>query len=129
MGVYDHYECDGQMSIEDFLKPEGELRSCCSRVCEYEFGSLRCFEKRGYMYDYQKRRWLRNIKGEIIKMNNPECDWKPKEPKMPVDIRGLMDDAVCPKCGWYFLDEQTDCDVCPNCGQPVDWTKWHQIND
>ena len=48
----------------------------------------------------------------------------------PVIIRGLMDDAYCPECG-YSLDElrQLDCERCPWCGLRIDWTPWHRANE
>lgn len=49
---------------------------------------------------------------------------------IPVDIMGLCDDAYCPKCGRGFLDPQeNDLPSCPFCGQRVDWTRWHYLND
>ena len=75
------YDCDGQMSIEDWLKEKEQakfpLREPCGRRCEFEWGSLRCFEKRGYYYDHANRCWMRNAKGKIIKQLNPECDFIP----------------------------------------------------
>ena len=52
-----------------------------------------------------------------------------EQPGVPVEIRGICDDAICPKCGWWFLDNQTDFERCPECGQKVDWRRWHEIND
>ena len=50
--------------------------------------------------------------------------------KRKVDIRGLCDDAHCPKCGRGFLyPEETDLGVCPECGCLVDWERWHMVND
>ena len=46
-----------------------------------------------------------------------------------LDIRGLCDDAHCPKCGYCFMDHETDMAACPVCHIRVDWTRWHRIND
>lgn len=51
----------------------------------------------------------------------------------PLDIRGLCDDAFCPKCGYMFTDygteSEVDCEKCPECGIRVSWDLWHRIND
>lgn len=49
---------------------------------------------------------------------------------LPVDIRGLCDDAYCPRCN-YCLDElkELDCKICPVCGVKIDWGPWHRMND
>lgn len=48
----------------------------------------------------------------------------------PVDIRGLCDDAVCPICGYEFMDpKENDLPACPICNCKVDWARWHKIND
>ena len=52
-----------------------------------------------------------------------------KEPIFPVDIRGMLDDAYCPKCQYSFDDKETDCERCPKCGLRVDWSPWHRCND
>lgn len=48
----------------------------------------------------------------------------------PVEIKGLLDDAYCPSCGYAFKDYQgeKDCD-CPECGAKLDWSRWHDLND
>ena len=47
-----------------------------------------------------------------------------------VDIVGICDDAVCPICGHEFLyPMENDKKYCPDCGQRMDWKRWHQIND
>lgn len=73
--VFENYECDGQISMIDYLK---EL----DRV-------------------------------------------------YPVDIKGLCDDAYCPKCGYAFdaFSKERDCERCPYCGVKVDWQPWHNAND
>jgi DNA-directed RNA polymerase subunit RPC12/RpoP len=46
-----------------------------------------------------------------------------------LDIRGIYDDAYCPKCGYGFMDSETDAERCPKCGVKVSWERWHEIND
>ncbi len=48
---------------------------------------------------------------------------------LSVDIKGLCDDAYCPKCG-TCLDENQFCDKeCPVCHTQLDWKPWHVLND
>ena len=54
--------------------------------------------------------------------------WRVK--RVQVDIVGICDDAVCPICGHEFLyPKENDMEICPGCGQRMDWTRWHNIND
>lgn len=48
----------------------------------------------------------------------------------PVEIRGICDDAYCPKCD-CGIDEYKwmDCKRCPHCGQLISWDTWHRSND
>ena len=47
-----------------------------------------------------------------------------------MDIRGLMDDAYCPECGYLFDEyKELDCPTCPECGLLVKWDRWHKKND
>lgn len=78
----------------------------------------------------------------LMKMNDKlehyECDgqmniydWMAEVNKIhPVKVKGLMDDAYCPKCD-YCLDElkELDCEECPSCGTKIDWAPWHRAND
>ena len=60
-----------------------------------------------------------------MSLENYECDGQmnifdflPKnEPIFDVDIRGLCDDAYCPKCGYGFKEWQgeVDSERCPEC--------------
>ena len=52
----------------------GEMKTPCNRFCDVEWGSLRCMERNGYMYDYRKRKWLRNDDGNII-VGKGTCDY------------------------------------------------------
>jgi len=52
------------------------VRTPCNRICEVEWGSLRCMEKNGMMYDHARREFLRNDNGQVLISNNRECDWK-----------------------------------------------------
>lgn len=57
----------------------------------------------------------------------------PNDKVYPLEIRGIMDDPYCPKCGRGFWTEkfrsEVDCDRCPDCGIRLDWTPWHRLND
>ncbi len=47
-----------------------------------------------------------------------------------VEIKGLCDDAYCPKCGIQLDDLKIlDCPRCPECGTRITWRRWHRIND
>jgi len=101
------YECEGQMSIDEWMQQLEEkkfpLRKPCERHCEFEWCSLRCYEKRGYYYDHANRSWMRNAKGEIIRQLNPECDWKPKK-HLEADCNGcIFDENSC--CGYNTKNE------------------------
>lgn len=53
-----------------------------------------------------------------------------KEPVFKVNIKGLCDDAYCPKCNYPFNEtKELDCERCPICQTKVDWTPWHNLND
>ena len=56
--------------------------------------------------------------------------WRLKEKIYPVEVKGLMDDAYCPKCGYCFNEiKELDCKICPVCKTRVDWKPWHDRND
>lgn len=80
--------------------------------------------------------------GEVVAYNVPwdipKPDWqfwRLKEKVYPVDIIGICDDPVCPKCGYEFETTKSckryevDCERCPECHVRVDWTPWHRAND
>jgi len=52
------------------------MREPCRRLCEAEWGSLRCLEKNGYIYDYTRRKFIRDENGAILKRDRCECDYK-----------------------------------------------------
>ena len=72
------------------------------------------------------------------KLANYECEGqielldylKQLNEALPVDIRGLCDDAYCPKCG-SGLDEfkHLDCDRCPECNARISWKPWYKANE
>lgn len=64
----------GQISLFDYMP----VRIPCGRPCQYEWGSLRCFEMRGNVYDYVNRQWVRNEDGSHV-IGKKECDWEPGE--------------------------------------------------
>ena len=56
--------------------------------------------------------------------------WSLKEKVYPVEIKGLMDDAYCPKCGYCFMEtRELDCKICPVCKTRISWKPWHDAND
>lgn len=58
----------------------GPVRSPCGRRCKYEWGSKRCFESRGQIYEYHERKWLRDEKGRPV-IGKKTCDWEPGKGK------------------------------------------------
>lgn len=47
---------------------------------------------------------------------------------LEVDVRGIMDDAYCPRCGDMIPDKCIDATKCPECGQKITWGLWHRLN-
>lgn len=129
------YECEGQLSIFDLIKPECTFsgHTCnkenlwdvadtldeikcphvCCRQCEQRFCGARC-----------------NGSDEPKPFMN-----QPEEPIYKLDIKGICDDPYCPQCGYEFETTRTsknyevDCERCPECHVKVDWTPWHRLND
>lgn len=56
--------------------------------------------------------------------------WRLEEKVYGVDIKGICDDAYCPKCN-DELDEHRfmDSEKCPYCGARISWEPWHRKND
>jgi hypothetical protein len=53
-----------------------------------------------------------------------------KEPIFSVLIKGLCDDAYCPRCKACIDDRKyLDSEKCPHCGLRIDWSPWHRAND
>lgn len=56
----------------------------------------------------------------------------PKEAEYELQIKGICDDPVCPKCGYEFWTEskrnEVDMERCPVCGIRVSWRRWHKMN-
>lgn len=108
------YECDGQLSIFDYIKRPEQI----TPAQEYfnETG------KTTYWQDSQgqKAYWWRD---------------KPfmNEPVYELEIKGICDDPYCPQCGYAFWTDssrnEVDCERCPECHVKVDWTFWHRLND
>lgn len=65
--------CNGSREPE---RAKGELRTPCNKICDVEYGSLTCFERRGQMFDRVRREWCRDSSGEIMKRDNRECDYE-----------------------------------------------------
>ncbi len=123
----DNYECDGQMHLllDNFIKPICQYsRHTCNKQSLWEVAhsldNIICPE---LCCRYCS---VTNCGARCNGSSEPK-----KEKVYDVDIRGLLDDAFCPKCGYPF-DEfkgQVDCERCPECGIRVDWTHWHRMND
>lgn len=123
-------QVEGQISLFDFI-PE-QKTEICGYVCDVEWCSMVCFKRRGYIWDKKAHSWVYGSDGKALRTKTRECDWDP-EPAVPIDVRGLMDDPYCPKCGRGFWTEtkksEVDCERCPDCGTRLDWTPWHRLND
>lgn len=126
----DHYECDGQLSIFDFIKP----------VCNYS----------GHTCNKAELWKVADTLDDLMcphvccrkcntKMCGARCNGSQEpepfmnEPVYELDIRGFMDDPYCPQCDYAFItygaNNETDCERCPRCHVKVDWGRWHFIND
>ena len=75
-----------------------------------------------------------------MSIKNYECEgqlsiFDIQEPVYELDIVGICDDPVCPKCGYEFETTRTcknyevDCERCPECHVKVNWRRWHKAND
>ncbi len=119
----DNYECEGQLSLFDLpTEPPQPIRCPCGKRCEVEWGSLSCFLKRGYIRNNGK--WVRNDKGEVLRLKNRECDWEPREgeevAKAPIWHSSLTACYVeCPTCHEINHIENYH-DRCPDCSQLLD---------
>ena len=61
--------------IESVQERTDQVRGC-GRRCKYQWGSKRCFESRGQIYDYHERKWLRDEEGRPV-IGKKTCDWEP----------------------------------------------------
>ena len=52
-------------------------RTPCNRVCDCEWGSKMCIQKRGYIWNYVLNRWSRDENGNIHRTapEHRECDY------------------------------------------------------
>jgi len=67
---------------------------------------------------------------EYLEEKNRICNYAQPQTVVEVDIRGLCDDAYCPKCGYSFKEWLGEVDInCPECHTKLDWTFWHRLND
>lgn len=89
---------------------EKPIQQPCGRPCDVEWCSKDCFSDQ----------------------EEAETKTEKQEPQ-PLDIRGLCDDGYCPNCDHafdqYLHPNEIDCEVCPECGTPLDWRVWHLKND
>lgn len=52
---------------------EPQKRTPCDKVCDCEWGSKRCMQKRGYIWNYALHEWCRDEHGMILRSANREC--------------------------------------------------------
>ena len=52
-----------------------QKRTPCNRICECEWGSKTCMQKRGYIWNYALHKWSRDEHGNIHRTANKECDY------------------------------------------------------
>ena len=53
-----------------------QKRTPCNRICDCEFGSKVCMQKRGYIWNYVLNRWSRDEHGNIHRCNRKDCDYE-----------------------------------------------------
>lgn len=126
---HSNHECNKEelWKIADSLD-DIECPHACCRQCEEIMCGARCngseephtiTPAEEYFRETGKTTYWQDSQGK------PYQWWK----IMPVDIKGICDDAYCPKCG-RALDEYKCCDQdCPSCHARLDWTPWHKLND
>lgn len=112
------YECDGQMSIEDWLQTKEQEESYpirdCGRRCEFETYSRLCLEKLGNLWNYNGYGWLRDENGQILKDQHPQCDYVPgSQYDQPINCDGCIFNADdCPiaaeDCKMEYLLKEAD---------------------
>ena len=60
-------------------------------------------------------------------------DYLRDEPVYDVDVVGMLDDPVCPQCGYYFetvsYASEVDCERCPRCHIKIKWDHYHNMED
>lgn len=77
-----------------------EFRTPCNRMCDVEWCSKICFERRGYIWDKCKREWVKDIHGKCLISSTVECDYKPKQTTRN-DSEHLSIDSLNPcDCGY-----------------------------
>lgn len=125
-GKLDNYVCDGQINLFSYLET-------LSKVCN--FSGHTCNKKELWKVADS----LDDLMCPHVccrKCNTRQCGARcngseePKAKALPVNIKGLCDDAYCPECGTELDDlKYKDCINCPWCGALIDWAPWHLAND
>ena len=135
----------GQMSIFDFLRPDfyGERDEIVRLHIETQFEMQIALVKCSCGCD--PKPMFKSDKDYFIECHNCSCRtgmyrhlyeakqaWNRglvSQKAIPVDIKGICDDAYCPKCN-CCLDEYKYLDQdCPYCHTRLDWAPWHRKND
>ena len=66
-----------------------EQRQPCGRLCDIEWCSIICFERRGQIYDRVHKEWLKDENGKpLIRKVQKICDWTPKDIEISTQKKG-----------------------------------------
>lgn len=116
---------NGQISIFEYLEEKNRICKYSEHTCNktelwkiaHTFNDIKCPEV-----------CCRNCD---VRLCGARCNGSEEPIKVyEVDIRGICDDAYCPKCGYAFKDWLGEIDIdCPECKIKLDWTRWHMLND
>jgi len=52
-----------------------QKRYPCNRICDCEWGSKTCMQKRGYIWNYVLNKWSRDKEGKIHRSRQRDCDY------------------------------------------------------
>lgn len=96
-GLSQHKCNEAEQCIDNV--PHKELRTPCNRMCEVEWCSKVCYEKRGYMWDKYSRGWIRDKQDKCLIRDKKDCDWEPKKEQPKTDLLTLDNLRPC-DCGY-----------------------------
>lgn len=82
-------------------KPQKPKERDCDK-CDIEFGSITCFERRGYVYDRAHREWIRDESGNQLRsaIDKREClkEFEEPEPKAEQQTTTEVTKKSCSNC-------------------------------